>query len=189
MSGIVSEIFHGRPEDISNRIDSEVATYNFLDSLCIKYDRVDHEPAMSDDVYAQMDSALVSTACKNLFLVNRQETHFYLLMMPRNKDFRTRFLKEQLGLAHLSFAKENLMVEYLGVHPGSVSIMCLLKDTEGKVELIIDKDVLSGETVRFHPCINTSSIRVSTKDFIEKILPELKHEPVYIDIPNTQFSL
>ena len=177
------EVFHGRPESDEGRIDNEIATYDFLDRLNISYDRVDHEPAMSDDVYALMDSSLTSTACKNLFLVNRQETNFYLLMMPRNKDFRTRFLKEQLGLSHLSFAKEELMVKHLGVHPGSVSIMCLMNDKDNKIQLIIDKDVLAGETVRFHPCINTSSIRVSTQTFKEIIIPELKHEPVFIDIP------
>lgn len=177
-------VYHGRPEDLSGRIPAEVATYDFLDKLNIEYDRVDHEPAMSDDIYAKMDSSLVSTACKNLFLVNRQGTKFYLLMMPRNKDFRTRFLKEQLGLAHLSFAKEEQMVEYLGVHPGSVSIMCLLKDIDAKVELIIDKDVFSGDTVRFHPCINTSSIRISTKDFTNIVIPALNHEPTLINIPD-----
>jgi len=177
------EVFHGRPTDEKGRIESEIATYDFLDNLNIEYDRVDHEAAMSDDVYALMGSSLSSTACKNLFLVNRQESDFYLLMMPRHKDFRTRFLKEQLGLAHLSFAKEELMVKYLGVHPGSVSIMCLMKDKDNKVQLIIDRDVFSGDTVRFHPCINTSSIRVSTKDFSERIIPALNHEPVFIDIP------
>jgi len=46
--------------------------------------------------------------------------------MPRNKDFRTKYIKEQLGLAHLSFAKEEHMIEKLDVHPGSVSVMCLI---------------------------------------------------------------
>ena len=61
--------------------------------------------------------------------------------------------------------------------------MCLLRDKECKVDLIIDNDVLAGDTVRFHPCINTSSIRVSTDDFKNIIIPGLKHEPVFINIP------
>lgn len=176
-------IYNGRPENCSDRIPEEIRTYDFLDKYEINYDRVDHEATVSDDIYAVMDRTLVSTACKNLFLVNRAETEFYLLMMPRNKDFRTRYLKSELGLSHLSFAKEDKMVEHLGVRPGSVSIMCLLKDTENKIHLIIDNDVLAGDTVRFHPCINTSSIRVSTEDFKNIIIPELKHEPVFINIP------
>ena len=176
-------VYKGRPENTDGRFEREIRTYDFLDENNIIYDRVDHEPAMSDDVYAEMDASLVSTACKNLFLVNRQETEFHLLMMPRKKDFRTKYLKSALGLAHLSFAKEEQMEKYLGVKPGSVSIMCLLNDPECKVDLIIDNDVLKGETVRFHPCINTSSIRVSTEDFKNIIIPELKHEPTYIDIP------
>lgn len=177
-------VYHGRPDDLTNRIDAEIATYDFLDNLNIEYDRVDHEPAMSDDVYAMMDVSLVSTACKNLFLVNRAGTEFHLLMMPRKKDFRTKYLKQALGLSHLSFAKEEQMIQYLGVKPGSVSIMCLLKDPDCNIDLIIDEDVIAGETVRFHPCINTSSIRVRTDDFLNSIIPGLKHEPKYITIPS-----
>lgn len=156
---------------------------DFLNKLNIDYDILEHPPAMDADSVKFLDENLVSTPCKNLFLVNRQGTEFYLLMMPRAKDFRTRYIKEQLGLAHLSFAKEEHMVEKLDVHPGSVSVMCLLNSSAENVHFILDDDVRLSDTVRFHVGDNTCSARVSTKDFLEVIIPALGRTPIAIDIP------
>ena len=155
----------------------------FLDELNIEYTTLEHPAAVDKDAIEFLDSNLPSNPCKNLFLVNRQGTEFYLLMMPREKDFRTKYIKQQLGLAHLSFAKEEHMVEKQDVHPGSVSIMCLLNDSAKNVHFILDEDVKRGETVRFHVGDNTCSARVKTSDFLEKIIPALQREPISIDIP------
>lgn len=60
------------------------------------------------------------------------------------------------------------MEEYLDITPGSVSVMGLMNDVENHVQLVIDEDVLKGEYVGCHPCINTSSLRVRTADLMEK---------------------
>lgn len=155
----------------------------FLDDLKIEYTMIEHEPAVNAEITAYVDENLPSLPLKNLFLVNRQETEFYLLMMPREKDFRTKYIKQQLGFAHLSFAKEEHMVEKLDVHPGSVSVMCLINDSAENVHLILDADVIKCETVRFHIGDNTCSAKVKTDDFLTKILPALNREPIPIDIP------
>ena len=157
---------------------------NFLDKLNIGYDILEHPPAVDDESIRYLDDNLVSTPCKNLFLVNRQGTEFYLLMMPRAKDFRTKHIKEQLGLAHLSFAREEHMVEKLDVHPGSVSIMCLLNKSAENVHLILDDDVRNSNTVRFHVGDNTATARLKKDDFLNVVIPALKHEPTYINIVN-----
>lgn len=161
---------------------------DFLNKLNIKYDILEHPAAVDAESVRYLDENLVSTPCKNLFLVNRQGTEFYLLMMPRAKDFRTKYIKEQLGLAHLSFAKEEHMVEKLDVHPGSVSVMCLLNESAENVHFILDDDVRESETVRFHVGDNTCSARISTKDFLNVVIPALGREPIAIDIPNVDVS-
>lgn len=155
----------------------------FLDELNIEYVTLEHPAAMDEESVRYLDENLPSTPCKNLFLVNRQGTEFYLLMMPRSKDFRTKYIKEQLGLAHLSFAKEEHMVEKLDVHPGSVSVMCLINESAENVHFILDEDVKKSESVRFHVGDNTCSARVSVNDFLEKIIPAIGKEPISIDIP------
>lgn len=173
----------GRPASADGRLEKEIRVYDFLDALGIAYERLDHEAAMTMAVCAEIDVALKATICKNLFLCNRQETDFYLLMMPDSKKFKTKDLSAQLGVARLSFGKESYMERFLDVTPGSVSVMGLMNDKDKRVRLLIDEDVLACEYVGFHPCINTSSLRVAVKDFTEVLVPALKHPPTIVRLP------
>lgn len=177
------ELQKGRPLDETGRLEKEIRTYDLLDRLGVAYERVDHEAAMTMEVCQEIDEVLQATICKNLFLCNRQETVFYLLMMPDDKPFRTKDLSAQIGSARLSFAKPEYMEQFLDITPGSVSVMGLMNDKEKRVQLLIDEDVLNSEYVGCHPCINTSSLKFTTKDFTEKIIPALEHEPIIVNLP------
>ena len=118
--------------------------------------------------------------CKNLFLCNRQATDFYLLLIPGDKPFKTKYLSAQIGSSRLSFAKPEYMEQYLDITPGSVSVMGLMNDKEKKVRLLIDKDLLQDEYFACHPCINTSSLRFKTSDLMEKVIPAMGHEPTMV---------
>ncbi|MBQ9767020.1 MAG: hypothetical protein IJW37_02830 [Lachnospiraceae bacterium] len=85
-------------------------------------------------------------------------------------------LSAQINSARLSFASPEAMEEYLGVTPGSAGVLSLVKDTECAVKLLIDDDLLKEEYFGCHPCKNTSSLRITTQDLLEKILPHVKHE-------------
>ena len=124
--------------------------------------------------------------CKNLFLCNRQETTFYLLMIPGDKKFKTKDLSAQIGSSRLSFAKETYMEEFLDITPGSVSVLGLMNDREHRVQLLVDRDVLRGDYIGCHPCINTSSLRIRQRDMWEKIVPALEHEPVFVTLEEPQ---
>ena len=176
------ELIKGRPANEADRLDKEIRVYDLLDQLGMEYYRTDHEPATTMEVCNDIDKILGTLICKNLFLCNRQKTQFYLLMMPGDKVFKTKDLSQQINSARLSFADEEYMKEYLDITPGSVSIMGLMNDTENHVQLVIDEDVLKGEYVGCHPCINTSSLRVRTADLMEKIIPAMHHEAKIIQI-------
>ena len=152
------------------RLPKEMAVYELLDKLQIPYVRVDHEPMMTIEACAEVDAVLGIEICKNLFLCNSQKTKFHLLLMPGNKRFDTKTFCKQIGSPRLSFAPAEYMEKYLNITPGSVSIMGLMNDTEHAVSLYIDKDVLAQEELGCHPCINTSSMKLKTKDVIEKFL-------------------
>lgn len=76
------ELQKGRPENTDNRLDKEIRVYDFLDKLGVQHQRIDHEVAMTMEACGEIDRALGdnTTICKNLFLCNRQETDFYLLL-------------------------------------------------------------------------------------------------------------
>ena len=176
------ELQKGRPADTAGRLEKEIRSYDLLDSLGIEYDRIDHEPAMTMEICEEIDRVLGATICKNLFLCNRQETDFYLLMMPGDKPFKTKDLSSQIGSSRLSFGTPDYMEQLVDITPGSLSILGLMNDKEGRVRLLIDKDVLSGEYIGCHPCINTSSLRIKTADIVEKLIPALKHAPTLVEL-------
>ena len=167
----------------SGRLDKEIRVYDFLDSLGVVYQRIDHEAAMTMEACEEIDRTLEATICKNLLLCNRQETQFYLLMLPGDKVFKTKDLSAQIGSSRLSFAKEEYMEQYLDITPGSLSVLGLMNDKDRMVRLLIDEDVLTGEYIGCHPCINTSSLKFRTEDLLNKILPAIHHDYTMVDLP------
>ena len=174
----------GRPENTDNRLNKEIRVYDFLDKLGIQYQRIDHEAAMTMEACEEIDRALGdnTTICKNLFLCNRQETAFCLLMIPDTKVFHTKDLSAQIGSARLSFAKPEYMEKFLDITPGSGSVLGLMNDKEHQVKLLIDEEVLDSEYFGCHPCINTSSLRMRTVELIEKVLPAMEHDFVKVKL-------
>lgn len=176
------ELYKGRPEDTEGRQEREIRVYDFLDKLGIEYERTDHEHADTMEACNEIDAVLNVLICKNLFLCNRQKTDFYLLMMPGDKPFKTKELPSQIGSARLSFAPEEYMAEYLDIHPGAVSVMGLMNDTDNHVRLLVDEDVLKGEYIGCHPCVNTSSLKIKTKDIVETFLPAVHHDMTVVKL-------
>ena len=133
--------------------------------------------------HEEIDRVLDAVICKNLLLCNRQCTEFYLLMLPGDKHFKTSVLSKEIGSSRLSFAAPEYMEKFLDITPGSVSVLGLMNDGENHVQLLMDEDVLKGEFIGCHPCINTSSLRFRTADLMEKILPAVHHEPRIVTLP------
>ncbi len=172
----------GRPATNEGRLDKEIRCYDLLDSLGVDYQRIDHEPANTMEACAAIDEALQATICKNLLLCNRQETVFYLLMIPGWKVFKTSELSKKIGSSRLSFAKPEYMEQFLDITPGSVSILGLMNDKDHHVNLLMDEDVLKGEFIGMHPCINTSSLKMKITDLMEKVIPAMGHAPTLVQL-------
>ncbi len=175
----------GRPSITEGRLAKEMRTYDLLDELQISYERVDHEAADTMELCAAIDEILApATICKNLFLCNTQKTKFYLLMIREDKKFKTKEISKQINSARLSFAPMEFMEEFLDITPGSVSVLGLMNDKENHVQLLVDEDVLKSECFGCHPCINTSSLRLKTKDVFETFLQAVHHDYLTVVLSN-----
>ena len=164
------------------RLEKELACYKLLDELKIEYLAVDHSAANTIADCAEVDQVLGVPMCKNLFLCNTQKTNFYLLMLQGEKVFKTKDISKQLGVARLSFAPAEYMEAYLNILPGAVSVLGLMNDRENHVRLLIDRDILAQEYVGCHPCVNTSSLKISMNDLTEKFLPAVGHNYTEVTI-------
>ena len=166
----------GRPADCGDRLPREAAVYDLLDSLSVSYLRLDHEALYTIEACHEADELLGVSMCKNLFLCNRTKTEFHLLLMPGEKRFRTGEFSRIIGSSRLSFAPEEAMMSLLGLTPGSVTVLGLMNDKDKRVSLWLDSDLLKEEYLGCHPCVNTSSLRITTRDLLTVILPALGRE-------------
>ena len=171
----------GRPTD--DRIPQEMAIYDALERQGISFERVDHDHADTMEDCRKIEEVLDAKICKNLFLCNRQQTEFYLLMMPGEKPFKTKYLSAQLGCSRLSFADDGHMAACLNTIPGSVSALELLFDKEGRVQLVIDRELLADAFLSGHPGISTSTVRLTREDLL-RYVEGVGHSPIYIDLPD-----
>ncbi len=181
MISVNPTLFHGAPAD--PRIEKEQATYTALTEMGIDFYRADHDPAATIEDCHTVETLLGAEICKNLLLCNRQETEFYLLLMPGDKPFKTKDLSKQIGTARLSFASADHMEALVNITPGSLSVMGLIFDKAHRVHLVIDKPLLEEEYLCCHPCINTSTLKIKTDDILHRFLPALGFEPVIVDLP------
>ena len=164
--------------------EAEAACLALLEKLHIPFAGLTHDPADTIELCRQIESRLGAPIVKNLFLCDRQKTSFYLLIMPGDKPFKTKYLSKQIGSARLSFADADSMEALLGVKPGSASILALMNDTDRRVRLLLDSDVLGHGTVGFHPCRNTSTLRLKLADLLNVFLPALGVTPETVTLPS-----
>lgn len=173
----------GRPVSLAGRLPKECRTYDFLDRLGIAYQRLDHEALATMEACQEAEAILGAPICKNLFLRNAQKTSFYLLLLSGEKKFRTALLSKQIGSARLSFAETEFMEQFLDITPGSVSVLGLMNDPEKRVRLLIDQDLLKQPFFCCHPCINTSTLRFTTENLVNILLPALGHPHTLVELP------
>lgn len=178
-----SSLYEGRPLG-ENCTEAEVKVYDFLDNLGIKYKTLKHPAAFTIEECGAVRDAIGAPVFKNLFLTNKQQTKFFLLVMPGEKIFKTKYLSAQINSARLSFAGEELMMRYLGVTPGSVTPMGLINDTDREVNLLLDEDLKNYPVFACHPCINSASILLNLEDLTDSIIPATGHSFQWVTLPS-----
>lgn len=161
---------------------SREKAYEVLDKLKIEYEKYEHESIYTIEAAEELDKKMGLEICKNLFMSTRHSTEFYLILMPGNKRFNSGKVSKELKVLRMTFAKDEYLLEYLGLLPGSVTPLGLIQDTKNVVNFIIDKDVMDMEKIAIHPCVNTETVIIKLSDLIEKILPYTGHTYKVIEI-------
>lgn len=146
----------------------------FLDSNHIPYEYHEHEKAHTIDDCLKMPFITEDvTICKNIFLCNRQQSVFYLLLLRPLTPFRTSVVSKALGTSRLSFAPDEKLIELLHLSSGSVSPLGLYFDHEHCIGLACESAVMDTPRIAFHPCDNTATVIFSQEVFWQQVLPAL----------------
>ncbi len=177
----ISSLFHNTRPD-GDLLPQEEAAFSLLEKLEIPYDRVSSDPADNMEKCAAVSEVLGVPICKNLFLCIRQKVQFHLLCIVLHKAFQSNDLAHQIGSARLSFAPEEELWELLHCTPGSATILGLMNDPDHRVRLLMEREVYEAEYLSCHPCICTSSLKLKTRDVLDKLLPYTGHDVTVVDL-------
>ncbi len=155
-----------------------------LKALKIPYVLYEHEPKLSVEA-CQTTPGIDwgrSSMCKNVFLCNRQETQFYLMLMRYDRPFKTAVVSKLIGVSRLSFAKQEHLSSMIQLDPGAVNPLSLIYDTEKRIRLAIDDSILGYEYLLFHPGVNFKTVSLKSSDFLEIFLPACGHNPIILTL-------
>ena len=155
--------------------------YNFLESNDVAYERHDHKAVYTVDESKKYSPKLDGASTKNLFLRDRKGIRHFLIALPEDKNVDLKKLSKKLVSSRLSFASPERLKKYLGIEPGSVSLLALANDDMKNVEAYIDKDIWCQKSILCHPLVNTSTLIINIGD-MEKFLKITGHEINFIDI-------
>ena len=133
----------------------------------------DHQPLYTVEDSENLRGSIKGFHTKNLFLKNKKG-NFFLFSCEENARVDLKRFSKSIDAKNLSFAKENYLEKYLGIKPGSVSPYALLNDIENVVEFYLDENLVKSDIINYHPLINTSTISIKTKDFINFIIENNK---------------
>lgn len=174
----VSDAYTTPPDNFHTQLQKEV--YSMLQNLHIPFERVDTDEAITMEDCIQINEKLNVKVVKTLFLCNRQKTNFYLFITRGDKPFKTKDFSKALEISRVSFAPANLMEEMLGTKVGSATILSTILDTNNKVQIVVDKEVLEEEWYGCSDGTTTGYMKVKTSEIMHDFLEHVNHVPKII---------
>jgi Ala-tRNA(Pro) deacylase len=153
--------------------------FAYLDQLGIEHRTMSHPPIFTVEQGRDWHDKIPGLHCKNLFLKDRRDK-VWLAVMPGDKRADLNRLEKRVHAARLSFGKPNLLLEVLGLTPGSVTPFGLIDDQQRRVSVIIDEDLLEAEWMNCHPLHNAASTTLRSADLL-RFIRSLGYAPLIVD--------
>ena len=150
------------------------AIENLLSQLGISFERYDHAPVFTCEEAERAVPETGAVHTKNLFLRDKRGRRHVLLVTTCATTVNVKRFASQVGADNLSFASPERLLRYLGVTPGSVTVLGLVHDTERAVEVVIDDTVWRAPRLHAHPLVNSATL-VLTHEGLERFLAHTGH--------------
>jgi Ala-tRNA(Pro) deacylase len=154
----------------------------FLDNHGFVFECHEHAAVMTVAESEALVPALPGAKTKNLFLRDKKGLKHFLVTIPAASSVSLDRLSTLLGAAGLSFGSPERLLKYLGVTPGSVTLLGLVNDPEHKVQFVMDQALWDAPAVQAHPLINTATM-ILPHDELERFLAATGHVPMVTSVP------
>ena len=150
--------------------------FAFLDGLGMAHPTVTHPPLFTVEQSQSLRGKISGGHTKNLFLRDKKQA-IYLVTALEDAEIDLKGLHRVLGASgRFSFGSSDLMLELLGVTPGSVTPFGAINDTAARVTVVLDAPLMEHAIINAHPLTNTMTTSV-TRDDLVKFLEATGHPP------------
>lgn len=168
--------------DLAARMDT-CQLLEFLDQHKIGYEYHEHVAVFTSQQARDLIEPLPGASAKNLFLRDKKGKRHFLLTVDDQKTVNLKSVAASQGISGLSLASPERLMTCLGVTPGAVSLMALVNDPDGRVEVLIDQDLWSADALHAHPLVNTATLVIPLEG-IKTFLSATNHTPQFVEILN-----
>lgn len=155
--------------------------FNFFKKNKIQYKIHEHPPVFTCEEAEKYIYGIPGIHAKNLVLLDKKKDRIFMVTLEGEKRLDLKWFRKFVKATKLSFAKEEILNEFLGLSGGSVSPFGLINDKNKKIIYYIDKDVYNSDIVNFHPNDNTASLELNKENF-HRYLENVYHKVNVISV-------
>ncbi len=156
------------------------ALFARMDALGITHHTRRHDPVFTVEEARAVRGDLPGVHTKNLFVRDKKE-RMWLLVFEADREVDLHAIARRIGSKRLSFGSPRRLMQYLGVIPGAVNPFAVMNDRTGVVQVVLDRVVLEGDPINFHPLDNAMTTAVSAEGLVHFLEAE-RHPPVIVDL-------
>ncbi len=152
-----------------------------LKELSVDYELKEHPAVFTMDELDSLKLNENNEICKNLFLRDYKGKRHALVILRGDKHADLALIRDEINSTKLSFASDERLLKYLDVKKGSVSLLGIINDTAGAVEVYLDEDLKRLPRLGFHPNDNTATLFLSFDDAV-RYVESTSHEVHFIKV-------
>jgi Ala-tRNA(Pro) deacylase len=141
---------------------------SFLEKLGISTSTVDHPPVFTVEEAEKVHGDIPGGHCKNLFCKDEKGV-LWLIVALEDARIDLKAAKGKIGSKRLTFGKPELLMEILGIEPGSVTPFGLLNDKSARTNVILDEQMMQQSKLNFHPLKNDATTTIAAADLLSFI--------------------
>lgn len=149
--------------------------FAYLARLGIETRTIEHAAVFTVDESTALHRDIPGGHTKNLFLKDAKD-NIWLIIAEAHTPVDLKAIYKPLGAARFSFGRSELLMEVLGVTPGSVTALALINDRAGRVSVVVDAELMKYDSVNCHPLVNTATTNLKRDDLLT-FIRATGHEP------------
>ncbi|SHM98333.1 prolyl-tRNA synthetase associated domain-containing protein [Roseibium suaedae] len=161
----------------------------FFEANGLKVSTVDHEPVFTVAESGDLHDRIPGAHTKNLFLKDKKG-RLFLVVALHDATINLKKIHEVIGgQGRVSFGNGDLLLEVLGVSPGSVTPFSLINDREAlQVTPVLDAAMMQHEVLNYHPLKNDATTAISNQDLLA-FVRACGHEPLVLAVSEESQAL